>query len=370
MSLKTKVLRNVIAGYVIRKVAKRALRRQGKTLALAAGGIGVLLAGREVIRRAREYDLRDKVVLITGGSRGLGLVLARECVSQGARVAICARDQQELELARQDLLQRGGKAIAIPCDLTSQAEVEEMVQSVQKQFGRIDVLINNAGIITVAPAEEMTLSDYEQAMGVNYWAAFHTANAVLPAMRDRSEGRIVNIASIGSKISVPHLLPYSASKFALYGWSLGLRAELAKDGIVVTTICPGLMRTGSPRNATFKGQHRAEYAWFSIGDSLPFIAMGAERAARQILTACKRGEAEAVLSLPAKVAATVNSLFPNVTADLLGLVTRLLPGPGGIGARGVRGSESESTVSPSILTTMGDKAALRNNEYAAASRER
>src|SRR6185503_4123757 len=122
--------------------------------------------------------------------------------------------------------------------------------------------------------------------------------AVLPEMRARREGRIVNITSIGGKISVPHLLPYSASKFALVGLSEGLRAELAKDGIVVTTICPGLMRTGSPRNATFKGQHRAEYAWFSIGDSLPVTAMSADRAARQILTACKRGEAEVVLSVP------------------------------------------------------------------------
>ncbi len=360
-------LKKMIAGYVIPKVVKRNLRRQRKTMALAAGGIGLLLAGREVIRRINEYDLRGKSVLVTGGSRGLGLVLARECVHQGARVAICARDQQELEQARQDLLERGGKVIAIPCDLTSQAEVERMVQSVQSQFGKIDVLINNAGIITVAPAEEMTISDYEEAMKVNFWASLYTANAVLPAMRDRRQGRIVNIASIGSKISVPHLLPYSASKFALYGWSLGLRSELAKDDIIVTTICPGLMRTGSPRNATFKGQHRAEYAWFSVADSLPFVAMGAERAARQILTACKRGEAEAVLSLPAKVAATLNSLFPNITADFLGIVTRLLPGPGGIGTQGVRGEDSESALSPSILTTMGDKAAVRNNEFAASA---
>ena len=367
MSLKTKVLRKVVAGYVVPKMVERTLRRQGKTLAFAAGGVGILLAGREVMRRIREYDLRGKVVLVTGGSRGLGLVIARECVDQGARVAICARDQQELEDARQDLLERGGRVIAIACDLTIQSEVERLVQSVQTQFGRIDVLINNAGIITVAPAEEMMISDYEDAMKVNYWAALYTANAVLPAMRDRREGRIVNIASIGSKISVPHLLPYSASKFALYGWSMGLRAELAKDGIVVTTICPGLMRTGSPRNATFKGQHRAEYAWFSIGDSLPGIAMSAERAARQILTACKRGEAEAVLSLPARMIATLQSLFPNLTTDLLGLANRLLPAPGGIGEQHAQGYESESALSPSILTALGDKAAVRNNEFAASS---
>jgi short-subunit dehydrogenase len=366
MSLQTKVLKKVILDFVLPGAVKRARRRNGKTIAIAAGSVGVFLAGRAVVRRLGEYDLRNKTVLITGGSRGLGLVLARECVDQGARVAICARDQAELAAAQEDLTRRGGESIAIPCDLTNQSEVGRMVRAVREKFGEIDVLINNAGVITVGPAEEMTIADYEEAMQVNYWAALYTALAVLPGMRIRREGRIVNIASIGGKISVPHLLPYSASKFALYGWSTGLRAELAKDGIVVTTICPGLMRTGSPRNATFKGQHRAEYAWFSISDSLPFLAMGAERAARQILTACKRGEAEVVLSLPAKVAVTIQSLFPSLMSNVLGCVNRMLPAPGGIGTQRAQGSESESSLSPSLLTKMGDEAAVRNNELAAS----
>jgi len=129
------------------------------------------------------------------------------------------------------------------------------------------------------------------------------------------------------------LCPYSASKFALVGLSEGLHSELAKDGIVVTTICPGLMRTGSPRNAEFKGKHRAEYAWFSISDALPLTSMKAERAARQIIRACKRGDAELVLSLPAQLATLFHGVFPGVTADLMGVVNRLLPTAGGIGTR-------------------------------------
>jgi short-subunit dehydrogenase len=367
MSLKTRLLKKVITDYVIPGVFNRTARRQGKAMAIAAGsvvgGVGLLLAGRAIVRRFGEYDLQGRTVLITGGSRGLGLVMARECVRQGARVAICARDAEELERAREDLTRRGGEAFAMPCDLTDLAEVGRMVRAVNDMFGGIDVLINNAGFIIVAPVEEMTIADYEEAMKANYWAAVYTTLAVLPQMRARRAGRIVNIASIGGKISVPHLLPYSASKFALYGWSAGLHAELAKDGIVVTTICPGLMRTGSPRNATFKGQHRAEYAWFSIGDSLPIAAMSAERAARQILTACKRGEAEVVLSLPAKIAATLQSIFPGMTADVMSLVNRLLPAPGGIGTRRAQGSESESSLSPSLLTSLGDKAARENNEF-------
>jgi hypothetical protein len=122
------------------------------------------------------------------------------------------------------------------------------------------------------------------------------------------------------------------------------------------------MRTGSPVNATFKGQHRAEYAWFTISDSLPVTSMAAERAARQIIRACKRGDAEVILSIQAKVAALFHGMFPGLTADMLGVVNRLLPGPGGIGEAGARGYESESDLAPSWLTALSDRAAMQNNE--------
>jgi short-subunit dehydrogenase len=181
-------------------------------------------------------------------------------------------------------------------------------------------------------------------------------------MRARRQGRIVNISSIGGRISVPHLLPYCASKFALVGLSEGLRSELAKDGIVVTTISPGLMRTGSPRNAEFKGRHRAEYAWFVLGDSLPLISMSADSAARQIIQACRSGEAARTLSLPARAADLLHAIFPGWTADLLGLVNRLLPGPGRIGRAAVRGEDSTSWIAPSTATALNEWAAAQNNE--------
>jgi NAD(P)-dependent dehydrogenase (short-subunit alcohol dehydrogenase family) len=335
------------------------------TALMTAGGIGFMLTVRAVVRRWRKYDLRDKVVLITGGSRGLGLIMARQLLHQGARVAICARDETELEDARRDLEQHHGWIFTVPCDITDQGQVNTMVQSVQHHFGRIDVLINNAGAIRVGPVELMSLEDYEEAMKVHFWGPLYTVLAVLPDMRRLQEGRIVNISSIGGKVSMPHLLPYNASKFALVGFSEGLRAELAKDGIVVTTVCPGLMRTGSPRNAFFKGQHRAEYAWFSLSDALPLISQSAERAAGQIIATCKRGDAEVVLSLPAKIATTMHGLMPGCTADLLGLVNKLLlPAPGGVGTTRLAGKDSSSQLSPSWLTRLNDIAAQHNNEYA------
>jgi NAD(P)-dependent dehydrogenase (short-subunit alcohol dehydrogenase family) len=313
--------------------------------------------------RRLEDAVGDKVVLITGGSRGLGFVIARQMLRQGARVAICARDVAELERAFNDLGQDHRHVLTVPCDVTDREQVHAMIGIVQQHFGAIDVLINNAGIIQVGPVELMTYEDYQEAMKVHFWGPLHTTLAVLPSMRARREGRIVNIASIGGKVSMPHLVPYNASKFALVGLSEGLRAELAKERITVTTVCPGLMRTGSPRNASFKGQHRAEYAWFSIIDALPLISLSAEKAARQIIAACKRGDAEVVPSLPAKLATVVHGLSPGWTADLLGLVnTLLLPAPGGIGSAQLPGKDSVSALAPSALTRLSDRAAERNNE--------
>jgi NAD(P)-dependent dehydrogenase (short-subunit alcohol dehydrogenase family) len=338
--------------------------REKQALVLAAAGAAGLAVARALYRRSKEYDLKGKCVLITGGSRGLGLVLAREFAGEGARVAICARDPKELERARRDLESHGAEVLAFPCDVTDRAQVSELVEVVTRRFGGVDVLVNNAGVIQVGPLEVMTLEDFEQAMAIHFWGPLYTTLAVLPQMRARRDGRIVNVSSIGGKIAVPHLVPYSASKFALVGLSDGLRAELSKDNIAVTTVCPGLMRTGSPRNATFKGKHRDEYAWFSISDALPVTSIQAERAARQIINACRRGQAELIISAQAVLAVKFRALFPEATADMLALANRLLPGPGGIGRRRAKGKESESSLAPSLLTTLSDRAALRNNEVA------
>lgn len=338
--------------------------RQANKTAAPLIALGLASLGAALLYRSsrRHYDFDDKVVLITGGSRGLGLVLAREFASRGARIAICARDRDELQRAKDDLESRGAEVFDAICDVREQGDVENMVADVRSRFGRIDVLVNDAGVIQVGPLEAQTQKDFEEAMQVHFWGPYYAIRAVLPQMRQRREGRIVNISSIGGKIAVPHLVPYCASKFALAGLSSGLRSELAQHGIAVTTVYPGLMRTGSHINAFFKGQNKKEYAMFSIANGSPFTSVSAESAARQIVNATAQGRAELVVSPQAKAAVKINALFPEVTSSILAATNRLLPRDGGIGMDHATGLESSSAASPSILTSLVDQASYRNNE--------
>jgi len=333
-------------------------RRAWLAAGLAGWAVMRLLGDRE------SYSYKGKAVLVTGGSRGLGLALARQLAAQGARVAICGRDPEALERARSALEAIGAEVFALPVDVAGRDAAFALVDQVTSRFGPIDVLVNNAGVIEVGPEETMTLADYEEAMAVNFWGLVYPTLAVLPAMRARRSGRIVNITSIGGRLGVPHLVPYSASKFAALGFSQGLQAEVRRHGVIVTSVVPGLMRTGSPRNATFRGRHRREYAWFSIADSLPGITIDVEEAARRVLDGARRGDAEVRFPLVTRLAVIAAAAAPNVTAAVAGIAGRLLPDPPGEPGGRRPGRESQSAASPSWLTRLGDDAARRYNQIA------
>jgi NAD(P)-dependent dehydrogenase (short-subunit alcohol dehydrogenase family) len=327
-----------------------------------SAGIVLGMAVSMLLGRRKPISLRGKTVFVTGGSRGLGLLLAQEFAQRGAKIAISARDRSELDRAETQLLEITDQVLTLEADVTMREEVELAVHKIEQHFGSLDILVNNAGTICVGPVETMTIDDYRNSINTHFWGPYFASMAVLPSFQRRRRGRIVNISSIGGKIGVPHLVPYCVGKFALTGFSEGLRSELVKDNIYVTTVCPGLMRTGSPRNASFKSNNEAEYAWFSISDALPVISMSAKRAARRIVNACVRGEAEVVLSLPAKVAVKFHGLLPGITTDVLGLVNVLLPPPGGIGSDVRTGKQSSSSASPSWITTLNEQAAQENNQ--------
>jgi short-subunit dehydrogenase len=272
-----------------------------------------------------------------------------------------------LERARMDLQDHGAEVLAVPCDVAKQADVEGWVEQATRHFGQVDILVNNAGVIQVGPVHAQVVEDYETAMAVMYWGVVYPTMAVLPQMRARRRGRIMNITSIGGKLSVPHLSPYCSAKFAAMGFSEGLRAELAQDGITVTTIVPGLMRTGSHLNAWFKGGDWREFAMFAPMASLPVISMDAERAAQQAVAAMKRGEAERTLSLLFSLTARLHGLFPGLTADILGLVNRFLPGadaqPTPYQERGMDIQERLDSTWLETATAWGISAAHRFNQF-------
>ncbi len=355
------------AYWAAKRAAKSAVRRNRGRLIATAAGVSAGIAGLALLRRARMADLRGEVAVITGSSRGLGFLLAREFGRQGCRLVICARDAGELERARQELASQGFDVLAVPCDITDAGQVRTMMDRARSRFGRIDILVNNAGVIQVGPIQSMRVEDFDEALNVMFWGVLHPTLAVLPEMLERKSGRIVNITSIGGKISVPHLVPYNCAKFAAVGLSEGLRAELKQDGIRVTTICPGLMRTGSFLNAYFKGRQEREYRWFGLGATMPLVSMDAERAARQIVAATRRGSAERILSLPATMAARFHGLFPGLTAELLSWANRLaLPAASGEEAGRSRGMEVHERTRSSMLGAlfrMGFSAAERFNEY-------
>jgi NAD(P)-dependent dehydrogenase (short-subunit alcohol dehydrogenase family) len=327
---------------------------------LAGALLGGWLATR-VIRTMR-YSLRDKVVLITGGSRGLGLVLARHICAQGGSVALIARDRAELARAKADLAARNGTVLTVECDLLDGTQIQSAVQQIIDRFGRVDILINNAGIIEVGPLENMTRADFERAMRLHFWAAFELVAQVIPEMRIRGGGRIINISSIGGKVAVPHLAAYSASKFALTGFSDAIRAELARDNIHVTTVAPGMMRTGSHVNAKFKGQHDREFAWFAASAGAPLISMNADRAARKILAACRRGQPSLTLTFAARGAILGNALFPNLTGYVMKVANRFLPGTGKKEGDQARAGSQLHRLTPKWVTHLADAATARNNE--------
>jgi short-subunit dehydrogenase len=261
-------------------------------------------------------------VVVTGGSRGLGYAIASRIARRPVKLVLAARDRQELERAQASLLEEHPHLTPenfylVAADLSDRGACERLMSEAFDRVGRVDVLVNNAGIIKVGPVEDQSLETFEYALRIMYQAGLYTTMAALPRLLRQEPlpgwGRraaIVNISSIGGKVAVPHLLPYSAAKFAMVGFSEGLPAELRHKGIHVMTVCPGLMRTGGEDHAEFVGQVEKEKAWFRFGAKTPGISCSVEHAARKIVSSLEVGRAEITITPQAWLAARIAGMCP------------------------------------------------------------
>ena len=296
-----------------------------------AGAVGLAIgagwAAAAAARRARRIELRGRVVVITGGGRGLGFAIAREFLQRGCRLAICGRDGDVIARAVADLQRRGADVFGAACDASDPTQVQAFIVQVLERFGVIDVLVNNAGQCFVGPAVELRAEDAHEALRHIFWTQFHPTQAVLPHMRARRFGRIVNVTSIGGKMPTPHQAAYAIGKYAATGWSETLAVELPKDGVYVSTITPPPLRNGAPLHVNFNGRREQEFQWFTYGLTAPWISTSAERTARVVADAAAHGDAERAVSVISWLSARAQGLAPNLTRWAFSRVDRSLPPP-------------------------------------------
>ncbi|MFG3590798.1 SDR family NAD(P)-dependent oxidoreductase [Streptomyces sp. NPDC047990] len=296
-----------------------------------------------VVPTTRASNLEGLSALVTGGSRGLGLLLSARLAQRGCRVTMAARDENELRRGADWTEERtGGKVSTAVCDVRDREAVEAVVRRTETSQGSLDIVIANAGVIQVAPVTSLNGKAFEEAMATIFGGTVNTAMAALPHLRGSGAGgRLCLIGSIGGLLAVPHLLPYSCAKAAVGALGEGLRAETAADNLSVTTVHPGLMRTGSHLQAEFGGQSSKEFAWFSALAGTPVLSMDAERAAERIVQALERRRTRVVLTPAARAAGLAHGLAPATVTRLSGLASRLLPpAPSGAGSADEAGANS------------------------------
>jgi NAD(P)-dependent dehydrogenase (short-subunit alcohol dehydrogenase family) len=339
------------------------MNRTQPLLFTAAVGLGASMTLARLARRARRIDLGGRVVVITGGGRGLGYAIAQELVRRGSRIAICGRDAAEIERAAAALREAGGDVYGAACDAADAQAVEHFVGEVMKCFGRIDVLVNNAGQCFVGPAAALRDADVESAMRNIFWVQVRPTLAVLPHMRQRRFGRIVNVASIGGKLPLPHQAAYAPSKFAVVGGSESIATELARDGIHVSTVAPPPLRDGAALFAHFQGRREQEFRWFTLALRSP-IAIEATRAALAVADAAERGDIERTVAWQSWLPSRAYGLAPGAMTRALGLFARLLPAPATedgserrLGHEVVRDGESD------LVRALGERARERAARY-------
>ena len=242
-------------------------------------------------------NLRENVYIITGASSGIGRAAALSLAKQGARIALASRRIEQLEFTAEEVRGMGGEALVVPTEMTDQIQVERLIRETQTRWGKVDGLISNAGQYIRAPIMELTISDLERSMAVNFYGHIHAVQSVLPIMVSQRSGHIILVASMDAKKGIPPDAPYVSAKFALSGFGEVLRQELRPYRIAVTTLFPG--RVDTPMISDL------EMPWISA-------KISPEAVANAILNAIRTRPAEVVLPPQAVILHLVNVISPRL----------------------------------------------------------
>lgn len=325
------------------------------------------------------------VAVVGGASRGLGLLICRELISRGYAVHAGARSGEELEQAQAWMASQGlpDGFTGHECDVRDAESVAGLVEraagDAEARGSSVEAAIHVAGVIQVGPVESLTLGHFHEAVDTMLWGPIHLALAVLPVMRASGRGRIGIVSSVGGVVSVPRLVPYSVAKFGAVGLAEGLDAELRGSGITVTSVIPGLMRTGGHVAAEFTGDAEVDYPWFATGASMPLLSVSADRAARRIVDGVLKGRTTVELTPLTMVGRRVHGLAPGLTTRAMGLVSDALPKgdppdragatDASVGLRHDAPSEAGRDIRKRLrsnvleaITAIGTRAGRRNNE--------
>jgi NAD(P)-dependent dehydrogenase (short-subunit alcohol dehydrogenase family) len=255
---------------------------------------------------------RDKVAVVTGGAAGIGAELVRQLSSAGSAVVIADLAKDAAQRLADELIARGGRIAVCPTDVSRFDDMERAVQTAVQQFGRIDLIFNNAGVGLAGELRDLELADWQPIVSVNLWGVIHGVHAALPVMLRQGSGQIVNISSAAGLVPRPGMVPYAATKFAVVGLSTSLRYEVEDLGIRVNVVCPFHVATSIFQNTKFRNIDPE-----AMLSAIPLRQLPVQRCVEQILTGIRKNKAIIVMPRFARFEWLLYRYFPRAASLLL-----------------------------------------------------
>lgn len=294
---------------------RREKERPSLSWAWISGALAVGITARAVRIHLLKRRQKGSVVLVTGGNKGLGREIARQYLSLGAKVIILGRDQKTLDNAVFELSELG-EVTSVRADITDPDQVLGAIAEIQRRYGRLDGLVNNAGLVIGGPLASSSEDDYRRLLETNLFGTRNMVEAALPLLRASLQPWIINVTSAAGKLAVPYLIPYGASKAALARYSEGLALQLASEGVHVLTVYPSFIHTGVWEHTPVKEAKIPLARVYGFISAMPFISMSTSGAARRILDAQAQGKLKIVIPLSGDIFVRLVYLMPKLTMRL------------------------------------------------------